>query len=240
MMKVWLPACLVAGCFLCPSAWAKIDEPDIKADCLKTGIYASAGKVAYQQGDYAKAQELFRDQVAWSEFCHLPASATSVAYNNIALTYLHLGQYGKALAWLGLASQQDQKTRVNLAQVQSKLALKPLAEGPTGLYWQYAGQGSWNTLEVKPEGSQFVIHFSGLSMGAMSLYYGPNTGEFSTVTTIKDQQAVYQGINDENAGGADCRVTMNFSRQSAVLNTVGDCGFGHNVSAAGTFQRVSE
>ncbi|KAB7895458.1 tetratricopeptide repeat protein [Rouxiella sp. S1S-2] len=237
-MKFWLPAFLIVGWFCCSSVWAKIDEPDIKADCLKTGIYASAGKAAYQQGAYAKAQDLFKSQVAWSEFCHLPEGATATAYNNIALTYMHLGQYGKAKAWLSLAPQ-DKKTQFNLAKIESQLAEAPRSSGPAGLYWQYAGQGSWNTIEVKPEESQFVIHFSGLYMGAMSLYYGPNVGDFSTVTAIKDNQAVYRSIDDATAEGTNCTVTMNFAGENLSLKSIGDCGFGQNVTASGDYVRVS-
>ncbi|WP_369789825.1 tetratricopeptide repeat protein [Rouxiella sp. WC2420] len=238
-MKFWLPACFLAGWFMCFNVWAKIDEPDIKTDCLKTGIYASAGKVAYQQGDYTKAQNLFRNQVAWSEFCHLPASETSTAYNNIALTYLHLGQYGKAKAWLSLAPQ-DRKTQFNFKKVENKLLAKPITEDPAGLYWQYAGQGSWNTVEVKPEESQYVIQFRGMFMGTMSLYYGPNTGDFSTMTAIKHHQALYNSINDVSAAGSDCTVAMSFAGQSLSLKTTGDCGFGENVQATGQYVKVED
>lgn len=224
---------------MCFNVWAKIDEPDIKADCLKTGFYASAGKAAYQQGNFTRAQDLFRDQVAWSEFCHLPASVTATAYNNIALTYLHQGQYGKAKAWLSLAPQ-DRKTQFNLEKIESKLLVEPISEQPAGLYWQYAGQGSWNTVEIKPEESQYVIRFRGMFMGAMSLYYGPNTGDFSTMTAIINHQAVYHSINDVNAEGADCTVTMSLSGQNLHMKTVGDCGFGENVQATGQYMKVED
>jgi tetratricopeptide (TPR) repeat protein len=210
-----------------------------KADCLKTGLYASSGKVAYQQGDYAKAQNLFRDQVAWSEFCHLPASSTATAYNNIALTYMHQKQYGKAKAWLSLAPQ-DAKTQFNLEKIQSNLDANPPSNAPAGLYWQYAGEGSWNTVEVKPEESQYVIQFSGMYMGAMSLYYGPNTGNFSTVTAIKNNQAVYHSVDDASAAGTDCTVNLDFAGQNLTLKSVGDCGFGDNVMASGKFMKVED
>ncbi len=222
---------------MCFNVWAKIDEPDIKADCLKISTYASRGKVAYQQGEYTKAQNLFRSQVAWSEFCQMPESAKATAYNNIALTYIHQGQYGEAKAWLSLASE-DKKTQYNLKQVENKLLAKPVSEQPAGLYWQYAGEGSWNTVEVKPEESQYVIRFVGMYMGDMSLYYGPNTGDFSTMTAITNNRAEYHSINDIYAGGANCTVTMNFSAQNLNLKSVGDCGFGYNVHAAGQYMKV--
>jgi len=65
-MKVAVNLLLVAGCFASVQAFAQIDEPDIDADCVKAGIYAAAGKVAYQQGDMGKAREIFRNQVRFS------------------------------------------------------------------------------------------------------------------------------------------------------------------------------
>lgn len=236
-MKVALNLLLVAGCSVSLQALAKIDEPDINSDCLKAGIYASAGKVAYQQGQYDKAREVFRDQVAWSEFCHKPQDTIATAYNNIALTYIHQGQYRKAKAWLALAPD-DKKSQYNLSQIQPKLDALSAGSGAAGLYWQYAGYGNWNVVEVKAEGTQFRIDFSGMYMGLMSLYYGPNTGEFSVVTTVKEGQAEYREADDQNAGG-QCVVNMDFAPEQVNLHTTGDCGFGMNVQAEGPFVRVS-
>lgn len=237
-MKVAVNLLLVAGCFASVQAFAQIDEPDIEADCVKAGIYASAGKVAYSQGDMGKAREIFRNQVAWSEFCHKPQDQIATAYNNIALTYIKQGDLMKAKAWLMLAPA-DKKSQYNLSLIQPKLDAMPPSQSPAGLYWQYAGFGSWNLLEVKAEEAQFKIDFSGLYMGQMSLYYGPNIGEFSVVTAIKDNHAVYHETDDASAGGGECSVEMNFAPQSVNLHTLNDCGFGHNVRAEGEFVRVT-
>ncbi|MBF7958394.1 tetratricopeptide repeat protein [Rahnella victoriana] len=237
-MKVAVNLLLVAGCFASVQAFAQIDEPDIEADCVKAGIYASAGKVAYSQGDMGKAREIFRNQVAWSEFCHKPQDQIATAYNNIALTYIKQGDLLKAKAWLMLAPA-DKKSQYNLSLIQPKLDTMPPSQSPAGLYWQYAGFGSWNLLEVKAEEAQFKIDFSGLYMGQMSLYYGPNIGEFSVVTAIKDNHAVYHETDDASAGGGECSVEMNFAPQSVNLHTLNDCGFGHNVRAEGEFVRVT-
>ncbi len=236
-MKVVLNLLILAGCSVSLQALAKIDEPDINGDCLKAGIYASAGKVAYQQGQYDKAREVFRDQVAWSEFCHKPQDTIATAYNNIALTYIRQGQYRKAKAWLALAPE-DKKSRYNLSQIQPKLDALPAAPSVAGLYWQYAGFGNWNVVEVKAEEAQFRIDFSGMYMGLMSLYYGPNTGEFSVVTTVKEGKAEYHEADDKNAGGGQCVVNMDFAAEQVSLHTLGDCGFGMNVQAEGPFVRV--
>jgi len=236
-MKLGLSLLLVAGCSVSLQALAKIDEPDIEKDCLKAGIYAAAGKVSYQQGAYDKARELFRDQVAWSEFCHKPQDTIATAYNNIALTYIRQGQYRKAKAWLMLAPD-DKKSQFNLSQIQPQLDALPAAPSVAGQYWQYAGYGSWNEVDVKAEEAQFKIDFSGMYMGLMSLYYGPNTGEFSVVTAVKDGKAIYNQADDQNAGGGECKVSMEFAPEAVRLHTDGDCGFGMNVQAAGTFVRV--
>lgn len=133
----------------------------------------------------------------------------------------------------------DKKSQYNLSLIQPKLDAMPPSQSPAGLYWQYAGFGSWNLLEVKAEEAQFKIDFSGLYMGQMSLYYGPNIGEFSVVTAIKDNHAVYHETDDASAGGGECSVEMNFAPQSVNLHTLNDCGFGHNVRAEGEFVRVT-
>lgn len=238
-MKVAVNLLLVAGCFASVEAFAQIDEPDIANDCVKAGIYAAAGKVAYQQGDIAKAREIFRNQVAWSEFCHKPQDQIATAYNNIALTYIKQGDYLKAKAWLMLAPA-DKKSQYNLGQIQPKLDALPQPESPAGVYWQYAGFGSWNLVEVKAEEAQFKIDFTGMYMGQMSLYYGPNTGDFSVVTAVKDNYAVYHEADDASAGGGQCSVDMKFDAASVMLHTTGDCGFGQNVRAEGRFVRVTQ
>src|SRR5471030_2964560 len=236
-MKVRLSLLLVAGCSVSLHAFAKIDDPDIEKDCLKEGIYAASGKVAYQQGEYHKARDLFRDQVAWSEFCHKQQDTIATEYNNIALTYIRQGQFRKAKAWLMLAPN-DKKSQFNLSQIQPQLDALPAAESVAGQYWQYAGYGSWNEVDVKAEEAQFRIDFSGMYMGLMSLYYGPNTGEFSVVTAVKEGKAEYREADDKNAGGGQCVVNLDFAAEQVNLHTIGDCGFGMNVQAEGPFVRV--
>ena len=230
-------AVLLAGVLTALNAAAKIDEPDIEADCRNVGQYAVKGQAAYQSGDYARARDIFRDQVAWSEFCRQPEGATVTAYNNIALAYLRQGMWLKARAWLQLAPD-DEKSRYNLSLMQPQLDALPPPRSPAGEYWQYAGYGNWNTLVVKPQGDHFAIEYSGLYMGAMALYYGPNIGEFSTVTAIRDRHAVYHQSAESDFGSA-CDVSMAFTDHDVTLATDGDCGFGHNVRAQGVYWRVT-
>jgi tetratricopeptide (TPR) repeat protein len=231
-MKVTMLGILLSVISL--QAVAKIDEPDIHRDCQQADSYATLGAKAYQQGDYARARDIFRDQVAWSEFCHFPKNAIITAYNNIALSYFHQNEFRKAKAWLQLAPD-DKKSQFNLAQVAEKLAGQTTALTPTGEYWQYAGMGSWNIVSVTKLSQGYHIEFNGVYMGQMALYYGPNTGEFSTDSDIDAQQAVYHQTEEQ---GGQCDVTLHFHSESVSLTTHGNCGFGHNVRAAGEFWRV--
>lgn len=236
--KAWLPAIVVALHAATGYAASK-DEQQIKTDCAKLDQYSQAGATAYQQGDMARAVEEYTAQVAWSEFCRLPAAALNTAYNNVALALIKSGEPLQANAWLSLAAGYP-KTQVNRALIQPVLdRLQPaLAATPMGVYWRYAGQGVWSTVTVMPDGPQWKITFNGYYMTAMGMYYGPNMGEFSVSQPINDGKAVY--IQDADHGDTPCQVNMAFSPASLQMDTVsGDCGFGMNVRASGTFLRVS-
>jgi hypothetical protein len=62
-----------------------------------------------------------------------------------------------------------------------------------------------------------------------------NTGEGSGVAVIEGDTAVFKpdGVEDE------CRITMKFTRDKLVVTQTGVCGFGNNVTAAGTYNKVS-
>jgi hypothetical protein len=234
-MKAWVPLLLTCGAFASAQARAHIDEPDIAADCQKVAGYAALGKSAYQQQDYAKVADIFRDQAAWSEFCGLSGQATATAYNNVALALMHAGELLKARAYLGLAPQ-DEKSQHNLKLLQQRLAQRPSSAGPGGVYWQYAGRGVWSEVVVKPQGPRWLIDFSGYSMPQMGLYYGPNMGDFSETLAIDHGRAVYRQHEPQEA--LACEVAMVFGNDSLDMHTRGDCGFGFNVRAEGRFVRV--
>ncbi len=214
-------------------AQAYIDEPDVDADCMKVTGYAALGKTAYQQGEYARAADIFRDQAAWSEFCGLNGEAIATAYNNVALSLIHAGELLKARAYLALAPQ-DGKSRHNMKLLQQRLAQQSPSAGPAGVYWQYAGQGVWSELEVKPQNKRWQISYSGYYMPQMGLYYGPNMGEFAETLAIEQGKAIYR----QHDAALECDVTMDFIGDSVTMKTTGDCGFGFNVRAEGRFVRV--
>jgi hypothetical protein len=62
-----------------------------------------------------------------------------------------------------------------------------------------------------------------------------NTGEGSGIALIEGETAIFkpEGAEDE------CKITMKFTGGKLVVSQQGICGFGHNVSAAGTYRKVS-
>jgi tetratricopeptide (TPR) repeat protein len=233
MMKALLSLwCVYAAVASFPLV-AQIDHPDMAADCRKIASYAELGNTAYQQGNYRKSADIFRDQAAWSEFCGLSAQATATAYNNVALSLMHAGELLKARAYLALAPN-DSKSQYNMQLLQQRLDQVPAPSGPAGVYWQYAGRGIWSELHVKPQDQGWQVDFSGYYMPRMGLYYGPNMGSFSAELAIDQGKAVYQ----QHQAPLHCDVTMTFSSDVVDLHTEGDCGFGANVRAAGRFVRV--
>lgn len=229
------------------------------ADCKKITSYAQAGQKAYNAGHYAKARTSFETQAAWSHACRIwfydtqpqgdqkgfsiSASAVATADNNVALTYIQQKDYLKARAWL-MINPDDKKSQYNLNLIKPELAkldMSARAKNPAGEYWQYAGNGAWNMVEVKQKDNQYEISFSGLYMGMMSMYYGPNMGEFTTISPIKNGRAVWKESETEGmATGEGCTVEMRFKPNNVTLETTqGQCGFGHNVRADGEILRVS-
>jgi hypothetical protein len=67
--------------------------------------------------------------------------------------------------------------------------------------------------------------------------YGPtaNTGEGSGIAKIEGNTAIFKpdGAEDE------CKITLKFTGGKLVVTQVGICGFGFNVTAEGTYKRVS-
>ncbi|MDN4625599.1 MULTISPECIES: tetratricopeptide repeat protein [unclassified Erwinia] len=214
-------------------AFADADHPEI--DCMKIKNYAAAGDKAYKAKQYEKARYSYTEQVAWSESCQLPDSAIAVAYNNVALTWIRQGDYRKAKAWL-LIDEKDAKSQYNLGLIKEKLAALPQPASPAGEYWEYAGKGMWNSYSISAEQDHYKINFDGVSPGLMAMYYGPNIGSLEGKATIQNGRGVLQQREEGDWG--NCDVTLLFTPMDLTTQVNGDCGFGHNVSAAGHYIRV--
>ena len=62
-----------------------------------------------------------------------------------------------------------------------------------------------------------------------------NEGEASGIATIEGDTAIFKPEGAEE----ECQITLKFSGGKLVVTQTGICGFGHNVSAEGTYKRIS-
>jgi hypothetical protein len=108
---------------------------------------------------------------------------------------------------------------------------KPTAvevRGVTGTY-RREDDSSLEVVELPGGKVRFALH--ALWKGARWEEYGPNLGEAYGEVPLAKGVGVYK--EDE------CRWTMRFSSGKIEIEQAGDCGFGHNVTANGTYRRVS-
>jgi hypothetical protein len=163
-----------------------------------------------------------------------------LAYNNLALAYMHKGDLLEARAWCNVALRWDKNNKTalhNLGQIQKNLRRDNwiLPDPVTGTYVQYAGRGYWNIFIVqRDEGSKISIFFSGMWWGPGHKYGPSGIGEFRGTTVLNGKSATYHGDAD-----FPCTVRMEFSFDKVELKQDGSCGFGHNVEANGIYERVS-
>ena len=216
-------------------------EQEVLLNCSKVKNYANVGKKLYDQKQYQKALEPFKQQAKWSSFCEVNSEesgvsfsdqAISTAFNNVGLTYSKLGKYGWARAWFS-AFPEMKATQFNLKQLPTPTQSTNLA----GKYVQHAGFGEWNTITVKRLQNAYQIEFNGLYMGARSLINGPNSGEFSTRMPLQKNQASFRED--------DCKIDLKFGFNNkqgqyiqANTQNMMSCGFGMNVSAEGVYLKV--
>jgi hypothetical protein len=62
-----------------------------------------------------------------------------------------------------------------------------------------------------------------------------NEGVGNGVATIKGDTAIFKPEGAEE----ECQITLKFTGGKLVVTQTGICGFGHNVSAEGTYKKVS-
>ncbi|HST29471.1 MAG TPA: hypothetical protein VLK27_01380 [Chthoniobacterales bacterium] len=84
-------------------------------------------------------------------------------------------------------------------------------------------------------GQKLQIQFSGV--WEYNNAFGPtaNTGEGSGIAQIEGNTASFKPDDAED----DCKITLKFAGGKLVVTQVAFCGFGFNVTAAGTYTRVS-
>jgi hypothetical protein len=227
---------LLATC----SAHAEISERNIEADCQnKIKKFILNGDKFYKLKQYSKARQEYEQQVGWSESCALNEASIAAGYNNVALTYIHQKEYLKARAWLNL-SPKDAKSIFNLNHIKDDIqnAIVKSSKIPNGEYWMYAGKSIWNVIAIKKENTNYRFDFTGYYAGLMTMHYGPNIGEFSTVLAIKNGRAHYSMTDDNEYSNCVYDFVIKKDTLSVELVTGNSCGYGHNVSAEGIYQKV--
>ncbi|MBA1275697.1 tetratricopeptide repeat protein [Stutzerimonas azotifigens] len=223
---------------LCGLAHAQVTAEQAEADCNNVKNLAAEGDRLYRVKAYAEARERYEAQAAWSESCQLDAGRIATAYNNVALTHLHEGNYLKARAWLGIDAQ-DAKSVFNRGKYKTQIeqAESDASRSLEGDYWLYAGKSLWNVVSLRKAGAQYQAWFQGYAPGLMAMYYGPNMGQLSATLDFVDGRASYSMA--EASPDYACTFTFTTERDVLTVDQDGtDCGFGHNVRAGGTYRKV--
>src|SRR5215471_326038 len=134
-----------------------------------------------------------------------------------AVKFFHMGVLGFAVASI-VTSHADTQKSVTAAQV----------------------NGTWKTknaeFKIWALGKQRLqVEFSGIyeyktPQGPMA-----NEGEGNGIATIEGDTAIFKPEDAEE----ECQITLKFTDGKLVVTQTGICGFGHNVSAEGTYKKVS-
>jgi hypothetical protein len=100
--------------------------------------------------------------------------------------------------------------------------------------------GTWKTkhseFRIWALGQQRLqIEFSGVYEYKTPQGPSANEGEGSGIATIEGDTAIFKPEGAEE----ECRISLKFSGSKLVVTQTGICGFGNNVTAAGTYKRVS-
>lgn len=212
---------------------------ELQHGCAQVKSYAHSGKRYYDRQQYPQALTQFKHQAAWSAFCliNMPESNiqitqrdVEVANNNVGLTYLKLKQPQWARAWF-LRDPESKISQFNLKQLPARV--QSTAHDLSGYYVYPSGLGQWNSLTVEKNKSNYSIHFEGYYFGLRGLIYGPNMGTFNIDMPLKSDLAQFQTDG--------CKIQLQFQNNRIMVTQDGDaadCGFGHNVYAAGDYLKV--
>jgi hypothetical protein len=100
--------------------------------------------------------------------------------------------------------------------------------------------GTWKTkhgeFKIWALGHQRLqVEFSGVYEYKTAQGPTANTGEGSGIATIEGDTAIFKPEGAEE----ECRITLKFTGAKLVVTQTGICGFGHNVTAAGSYKKVS-
>jgi len=112
------------------------------------------------------------------------------------------------------------------------------AAGPTSIVTAKQVNGIWrsgqNEFRVWALGQQKLrVEFSGTYRYKSPMGVMVNVGEGAGTAQIDGRVAVFKPKD------ADCKITMRFTKGKLLIEQEGGCDFGHNVTATGTYHKVS-
>lgn len=101
--------------------------------------------------------------------------------------------------------------------------------------------GTWrsgdNEFRVWALGQQKLrVEFSGVYAYKVGKDRMANIGEGAGIATIEGTTAIFK---PDDIGDDACKITLKFSKGKLQVEQESICGFGHNVSASGTYRKVS-
>ena len=99
-----------------------------------------------------------------------------------------------------------------------------------------AWKAKWGEFKIWALGHQRLqVEFSGVYEYKTPMGPTANTGEGSGIATIEGDTAIFKPEGAEE----ECQIMLKFTGGKLVVPQTSICGFGHNVSAAGTYKKVS-
>lgn len=206
--------------------------------CKGIATCNSLGTESLKKGDIPSAISFFKAQVGFSEDAQDKVHSL-IAYNNLAVAYLHEGDCLRALSWTHLALRLDPGNKAatfNLQRITEDMKNYKWRTDIGGLYVRYAGRAQWDSIRVsQPKGSTVTFHLLAYRMGLGWRRYGPGSyGDVKGEAALTaDGQATYHDPDFET-----CHIAMSFNDTAVSIGQEGDCGFGYGVQAAGDYERV--
>ena len=222
------------------STYSRCNELGTKA--LQSGRVDEAIEIFKQQAALAELADIDRQTKSRDALLHSPYKLAVPAYNNLALAYFKKHDYFWARAWTDVALRWDKNNsaaQFNLRKIEQAVGTAKLPPTTAGGYVQYAGRGTWESFIIKPASESTIkFCFSGLWWGA-AMEAPAGIGYLSATIPLHDNHAEY---STREFGDKECHISMKFSAENMEVKQTGedvDCGFGHNVTANGTFERIS-
>jgi len=208
------------------------------ADCDSTARCNRMGAESYQKGDYAAALQHFQRQIDYAETAMERAEADAdsaalqaardMALNNAALALMKAGDCLKSRAYLDLARAEARATAANRRQLDARCAEAFSASATTGEYWQYAGHGLWNRIEVRPTGDEtltFDAWWMRTGMGPMDEFGIKAFGEMEQIYLHPDRDenpSAASGRFDGFDPDVECRIELRFLGQAVEVAVTAD------------------